>query len=127
MQKYSSEFCRKVIEHLASGLSLSSFAGVIGVTSETVRSWNKTIEEFHEAVEIGKAKHHLKIDQLMIQAVVDEDIQFKPLQFLAKNRHPESYRDSVELELIKNIDKLTDEELINEIEEMKKKLLNADD
>lgn len=127
MFKYKSEYCDLVIEHLACGLSLPSFAGVINTTSSTVRSWYKTIAEFQEAVEIGKAKHHLKIDQLMIQAVVDENIQFKPLQFLAKNRHPEHYRDNVEIELVKNIERLTDEELIKEIEILKEKLLNAED
>ena len=124
--KFDEKYCDMVQKHLASGLSLPSFAGVIGVSSATVLTWSKTIQCFKDAVEIGKAKHHLFIDQMMVNSIIDDKIQFKPLQFLAKNRHPEHFRDSVEIEVLKGVEKLTDEELINEIEILKKKLLDAE-
>lgn len=45
-----------LIEPVAEGYSLESFAGVIGVAASTVWKWNAEIKEFSEAVNIGRAK-----------------------------------------------------------------------
>jgi hypothetical protein len=57
--KYQAKYCDDVIEHMATGLSFASFAGVIGVHKDTLNHWVNTIEEFAEAKGIGMSKNLL--------------------------------------------------------------------
>lgn len=54
--KYSEAYCNEIIEHMATGASIASFAGLIGVSRDTISEWAKVHEEFSAAVKIGKAK-----------------------------------------------------------------------
>jgi len=54
--KYKSEFCEMLIEHMSKGLSFETFANVVCVSPDNVRSWRKTQPEFKDAYKIGCAK-----------------------------------------------------------------------
>lgn len=54
--KYSPEYCDQVIEHLAEGASLTSFAAEIGVARSTINEWMGDHPEFSEACARAKAK-----------------------------------------------------------------------
>jgi len=54
--KYKPAYCNEVVEHMAQGASLTSFAGEIGVARSTINQWMEDHREFSEAVHVGKAK-----------------------------------------------------------------------
>lgn len=53
---YKPEYCEMLIEHMASGLSMEAFAGVLSIARSTLYLWRETHEEFREACEIGYCK-----------------------------------------------------------------------
>jgi hypothetical protein len=52
---YKPEYCDAVIEHMAEGASLTSFAASIGVCRDTVTEWCNVHPEFSLSVKRGKA------------------------------------------------------------------------
>lgn len=54
--KYRPEFCKQVVEHCATGASLTSFAAEIDVCRATINVWMAEHEDFLEAVNKAKAK-----------------------------------------------------------------------
>ena len=54
--KYKPEYCEKVVEHLAEGASLTSFAAEIDVARSTINEWMGDYPEFSEACARAKAK-----------------------------------------------------------------------
>lgn len=56
---FKPEYCERLIEHMAEGLSFESFAGVIGTSRKTIYNWEKANPEFLHAKEIGTEKSRL--------------------------------------------------------------------
>lgn len=54
--KYDPAYCEQVVEHMAEGASLTSFAGEISVARSTINEWMEANPEFSEAVRVGKSK-----------------------------------------------------------------------
>lgn len=54
--KYKDDYCQQVVEHCATGASLTSFAAEIDVCRATINVWMADHEEFLEAVKRAKAK-----------------------------------------------------------------------
>src|SRR5690625_5270401 len=54
--KYKPEYCEAVVQHMADGASLTSFAADIDVGRQTIARWINEHEEFRYAVTRGKAK-----------------------------------------------------------------------
>lgn len=54
--KYSPIYCEQVIDHMANGASLTSFAAEIGVARSSINEWMQHHAEFSEAVGVAKAK-----------------------------------------------------------------------
>lgn len=54
--KYKPEYCDAVIEHMATGASLTSFAAEVSVARSVVQAWSHQYPEFGEAVAIAKCK-----------------------------------------------------------------------
>lgn len=53
---YTSGLCDKLIDVMATGLSLDAAAVEIGISPRTAYQWQRDIAEFSQAVEIGRAK-----------------------------------------------------------------------
>lgn len=53
---YDPAYCEQVVEHMATGASLTSFAAEIDVSRDTVSEWSNVHPEFSVAVKRGKAK-----------------------------------------------------------------------
>jgi hypothetical protein len=53
---YDPSYCERVIQHMATGASVASFAAEIEVARATINNWMEQHEEFLEAVSIAKAK-----------------------------------------------------------------------
>lgn len=54
--KYLPEYCEAVVEHMAEGASITSFAASIDVARDTISEWASKHPEFSAAVKRGKAK-----------------------------------------------------------------------
>jgi len=54
--KFEPAYCEAVIDHMADGASITSFAAEIGVSRATINVWMAEYPEFLEAVTIAKAK-----------------------------------------------------------------------
>jgi hypothetical protein len=52
---YKPEYCEAVVEHMAEGASITSFAASVGAARSTINEWMEHNEEFSEAVKKGKA------------------------------------------------------------------------
>lgn len=53
---YDPSYCQKVIDHMATGASVASFAAEIEVARSTINEWMDRHSQFSEAVSIAKAK-----------------------------------------------------------------------
>jgi hypothetical protein len=51
---YDPKFCKRVVDFMALGFSLTAFAGEIGVSRETIYAWTETHADFKQAM--GKAR-----------------------------------------------------------------------
>ncbi len=58
--KYDPIYCDMVEEEMAGGLSLTAFAGIIGVARSTINEWMAANPDFSEAVNRAKAKRLLQ-------------------------------------------------------------------
>jgi len=54
--KYDPAYCKSVIEHMAKGASLTSFAAEIEVARSTINEWMEAHPDFSEACARAKAK-----------------------------------------------------------------------
>ena len=54
--KYDPAYCQQVIDHMAEGASLTSFAAEVSVARSTINEWMGEHPEFSEAVNTAKAK-----------------------------------------------------------------------
>jgi hypothetical protein len=53
------EFCDLLISHMTEGGSFATFAGIAGVSRQTLYAWTERHPDFNEAKAIGTAKSHL--------------------------------------------------------------------
>jgi hypothetical protein len=53
---YDPEYCEQLVEHMATGASVASFAAEIDVARSTINLWAEAHPEFMEALSRGKAK-----------------------------------------------------------------------
>lgn len=57
--KYRPEYCQALIEHMARGYSVESFAGTVDVDVDTIYQWAKVHPEFSEAKRKGAARSRI--------------------------------------------------------------------
>lgn len=70
LSKYKPEYCEKLIEHMESGYSYQSFAGVVRVNKDTLYEWEKTHPEFSEAKNIGVELGRIFWEKLGIEHIL---------------------------------------------------------
>lgn len=70
--KYKKENCELLIKHMEKGFSYESFAGLIGVSKQTIYDWEKQYPEFLDAKEVGVEKSRIFWENLGIQNIINE-------------------------------------------------------
>lgn len=116
--KYQATYCNEVIETMGTGLSLTAFAGHIGVARSTINVWMGEHPEFSEAVKIGTAKRVAYLERRLLDGEIGPRVTSHI--FALKNADPEEWRDKREVEhsgemtVRRKVDDLTDEELMAE-------------
>jgi len=61
---YKPEYCEMLINHMAKVYSFESFAGLIGVSKQTLYDWRKKYKEFLDAHNVGKSKVQLGVEKM---------------------------------------------------------------
>jgi len=89
--KYSSAYCDEVIAAGDEGLSLTAFAGIIGVARSTINVWMAEHEEFSEAVKIHAAKRTLYLERGLLSS--DQGPKVTARIFALKNAAPEEWKE----------------------------------
>lgn len=54
--KFDPAYCQQLVDHMATGASVASFAAEIDVARSTINEWAEQHPEFSEALSRGKAK-----------------------------------------------------------------------
>jgi len=68
--KYKEKYCNMLIEHLAQGLSIVSFAASIDVCEDTIYEWFKVHPNFSEAKRVAMAKYQAKWEEWGINGML---------------------------------------------------------
>lgn len=92
--RYRPEYCAQVIEYMGEGHGLAAFAGLIGVSFQTVYNWEKAFPEFKEACDIGRGKRIGVIENTLNKP--KSGPQAATAIFLSKNVMPSEYREKIE-------------------------------
>lgn len=106
--KYHEAYCNEVIETMATGLSLTAFAGDIGVSRDTVNEWQHVHPEFSDAVKVAKAKRTGALERQMLGA--DSGPAVTARIFALKNADPDEWRDKRETVLSGAVELTTKEQ-----------------
>jgi hypothetical protein len=94
--KYDPDYCDHVIAIMGEGLSLTAFAGEIGVARSTINEWMGANPAFSEAVRVGQAKRVTYLERTMLDG--DAGPKITARIFALKNADPEEWRDKREVE-----------------------------
>lgn len=92
---YKKDFCEMVVDHMAKGFSLQSFAGVVGVTRQCLYDWMDANNDFKKACEVGRERSRLFWENIMLENLVfsrmGKQIDFRMWQFNMMNRFREDW------------------------------------
>lgn len=94
---YRPEYCDLLVEHMAEGASITSFAAEIDVSRSTITEWTYIYPEFHAAVKRGKAKCAAWWERVGRTNAVTGNGNATLVIFGLKNMGPEDWRDKQEL------------------------------
>ena len=126
---YKPEYCDLVIEHMATGLSFESFAGLVRASKQTIYDWANKNPEFLDAKDIGFELNRLYWEKMGRDHITHTDSKFESTPklnssvyiFNLKNRFPKEWRDRTESAVdvkidSKQLESMTDGELADLLE-----------
>ena len=108
--KYNESYPQMLIEHMAKGFSFESFAGLVGVSKETIYTWTETYSEFLDAKKIAFEKNRMFWENLGIEHILNKSkseagigsentsLNSTVWIFNMKNRFPKEWRDKQEVD-----------------------------
>jgi len=122
---YKPEYCKMLIEHMASGLSYQSFAAIVDCWEQTLYNWETDYPEFLDAKRTGFVKNRLFWEKLGTAHITHTDSKFESSPklnstvyiFNMKNRFPKEWRDRTEVKqevkiTSKELEEMSDEDLL---------------
>lgn len=95
--KYDPSYCDLVVKVMGEGLSLTAFAGRIGVDRSTIDEWRNTFPEFSLACRIGQAKRTEFLETGMLKPDMPGPA-VNARRFALANAAPEEWREKQQLE-----------------------------
>src|SRR5690554_5877361 len=96
--KYKPEYCQMLIDHMAEGASMTSFAAEIDVARSTLNEWADEYPDFSEAVKKGKAKCAAWWERVGRKNAITGDGNATLVIFGLKNMGAEDWRDKQEID-----------------------------
>lgn len=94
--KYRDAYCAEVIACGQEGLSLTAFAGSIGVSRDTVNEWTREHPEFSDAIKVHRAKRTEYLERTLLSS--EQGPRVTARIFALKNADPENWKDKQEHE-----------------------------
>jgi hypothetical protein len=97
---YRPEYCQKLIDHMARGLSIKSFCGVIDVDEKTIYNWLQRHPEFMTARMAGEAKRRYFFEQTGVGGLTGKIKGFSAPMWIfhMKNIYPDEWNDRIQLQ-----------------------------
>ena len=92
---YKEEYCERLIDWMAKGMSFESFAGEVGASKQTIYDWVDRRPEFAEAKRLAFDKCRVFWEKLMIAGAAGKIKNFNATMviFNMKNRFKDEWRD----------------------------------
>lgn len=94
---YKPEYCQKLIKHMQKGMSFESFAGLVGVSKQTIYDWLKANPEFADAKSIAVEKARLFWEEEGLKGIWNHkegpNLNTALWFINMKNRFPDEWRD----------------------------------
>jgi hypothetical protein len=90
---YDPAYCEGIVEHCATGASITSYAAEIGVCRDTISEWGSEHPEFSAAVKVAKAKAAAWYDKTARKIAGGESGNATLCIFGLKNFAPDDFRD----------------------------------
>lgn len=88
---YRPEYCEHLVEHMKEGGSFPAFAGVVGVSIQTVYDWTENNAEFLEAKKRGEAANLLFFENIALGGITGQMRRLvKKIPMTTKNAKGES-------------------------------------
>lgn len=116
--KYNPIFDQKLIEHMSLGFSFESFAGVVGVTRQSLYNWEKKFKSFKKAKGIGVSKSLMFWEALGIDGThKGKGFNAASWIFNMKNRFGWSNKEEIKVTEDKNL--LTHDKIMEYLEKEK--------
>jgi transposase len=109
---YKPEYCDMVVEAMhKEGISLTAFAGLIGVSAETVYAWIRRIPEFSDAVSRARPGRVLFLERKLMRS--RKGAETTAAIFALKNAAPAEWKDvrTTLHQPVFDVKKLTDAQL----------------
>jgi hypothetical protein len=108
---YLPEYCDLVIAKMGEGLSLTAFAGFIGVSVDTIYGWIKCHADFSEAVSRATPARVLALETKLLRS--RKGAETTAAIFALRNAAPNEWRDVKHTEHAHRLtaDRLTDDQL----------------
>lgn len=97
--KYKPEYCQMVVDHMAEGASLTSFAPKIDVARSTINEWIDANPDFSEAVKRAKAKCAAWWERVGRSGAQGGDVNPTLVIFGLKNMAADDWREKQELDV----------------------------
>lgn len=96
--KYDPAYCQQLVDHMALGASVQSFAAEIDVARSTINEWASVHPEFSEALSRGKAKCAAWWEKVGRNLACTGDGNASMVIFGLKNMSDGDWRDKTETE-----------------------------
>lgn len=96
--KYEPKYCEMLVQHMAEGASMTSFAAEIDVARSTLNEWAAQFPEFSEAIKRGKAKCAAWWERIARTNAVTGNGNATLVVFGLKNMAAEDWRDKQEID-----------------------------
>jgi hypothetical protein len=109
--EYKPEYCQQIIEAMSNGISLTAFAGMIGVSKQAVYEWIGLHRDFGDAASRAKAARVLWWERKLMRS--RKGAETTASIFALRNADPTEWRDikSVQHDHNHRLESLTDAQL----------------